>query len=128
MLKSTADLAQRLVARDRQALARAITLVESSNTTHRRQAELLLDYAVTLPRPSTNTNAAISSTKSNSNVDEPTEGKKASNISSAMTLPVRLGIAGPPGAGKSTLIENLGCQLTKVHIFLELLCNRAYSR
>lgn len=116
MLKSTADLAQRLVARDRQALARAITLVESTNTTHRRQAELLLDYAVTLPRPSTN--AATSSTKSNSSVDEPTESKKASNISSAMTLPVRLGIAGPPGAGKSTLIENLGCQLTKVHTYV----------
>jgi LAO/AO transport system kinase len=113
MLKSTADLAQRLVARDRQALARAITLVESSNTTHRRQAELLLDYAVTLPRPSMNPNASAT-IKSNDCVAKSTETAKNSNISSAMMLPVRLGIAGPPGAGKSTLIENLGCQLTKV--------------
>lgn len=28
-------------------------------------------------------------------------------------LPVRVGVAGPPGAGKSTFIEALGCQLVK---------------
>lgn len=62
-----------LASGDRRALARAITLVESTRPDHRRQAEFLLDLAG--PR----TGAAL-----------------------------RIGISGPPGVGKSTIIEALG--------------------
>lgn len=41
----TDDLAKRLIAGERRALARAITLVESSRTDHRKQANLLLEKA-----------------------------------------------------------------------------------
>jgi LAO/AO transport system kinase len=70
--------------RKRMALARAITLVESKNATHRQQADLLLTSLL---------------------------GKAGNNHSSASTF--RLGIAGPPGAGKSTWIETFGTMLLK---------------
>ena len=93
MNKATLDLARGLMAGNRQSLARAITLVESTNDLHRIQAEHLLDHV--------------------------TEETNAGSVQRKTSLPVRLGIAGPPGAGKSTLIENLGCSLTamglKVH-------------
>mmetsp|Transcript_88729 Transcript_88729/g.177393 ORF Transcript_88729/g.177393 Transcript_88729/m.177393 type:complete len:184 (-) Transcript_88729:145-696(-) len=83
MNKTTADLLKRLLARDRTALARSITLIESTNEAHRVQADLLLDQ-VLLGTP----------------------------VSTFSPPPIRLGIAGPPGAGKSTLIEVLGKHLT----------------
>ncbi len=58
---------------DRRALARAITLVESSRPDHRDQAERLIEALL------------------------PVTGKA-----------VRIGISGPPGAGKSTFIERFG--------------------
>lgn len=69
-------LADRLVGGDRRALARAITLVESTRADHRAQAAALLDAV--LPR----TGGAI-----------------------------RLGVSGPPGAGKSTFIQAYGLHL-----------------
>jgi LAO/AO transport system kinase len=66
--------------RKRLALARAITLVESKNATHRQQADLLL------------TSLLANSCNNNSST-------------------FRLGIAGPPGAGKSTWIETFGTML-----------------
>jgi GTPase len=60
---------------DRRALARAITLVESSRPDHREKAESLIE---TLP---------------------PATGGG-----------VRIGISGPPGAGKSTFIERFGLE------------------
>lgn len=69
-------LADRLVEGDRRALARAITLVESTREDHRDQAAELLDAI--LPR----TGGAT-----------------------------RLGISGPPGAGKSTFIQAYGLHL-----------------
>ena len=71
-------LASRLLAQDRAALARAITLVESRRTDHQALARQLLQ------RLMPHTGAAQ-----------------------------RLGITGVPGAGKSTTIEALGCNLTK---------------
>lgn len=58
---------------ERRALARAITLVESSRPDHREEAEALLAAALRDPGDS-----------------------------------VRIGISGPPGAGKSTFIERFG--------------------
>ncbi len=63
---------------DRRALARAITVVESTHDDHRRQAEALLDELL------------------------PATGKA-----------IRVGISGPPGAGKSTFIEAAGLSLVE---------------
>jgi LAO/AO transport system kinase len=67
------ELAGAIRAGDRRALARAVTLVESTRADHRAQAEQLVEML--LPQ----TGAAT-----------------------------RLGISGPPGAGKSTFIERFG--------------------
>jgi LAO/AO transport system kinase len=85
MTERTRRLAEELLSessseeRRRSALARAITLVESRAPTHRAQADLLLNHALSHKVSSSNT-----------------------------TTSFRLGIAGPPGAGKSTFIEALG--------------------
>jgi len=70
------DLAARVLARDRRALARAITLVESTLAEDEALAEALL--AALLPRAGGG---------------------------------LRIGISGPPGAGKSTFIEAFGLHL-----------------
>jgi LAO/AO transport system kinase len=67
------ELGTSIRAGDRRALARAVTLVESTRADHRAQAEQLVEML--LPQ----TGAAT-----------------------------RLGISGPPGAGKSTFIERFG--------------------
>lgn len=68
-------LAQQLRCGDRRALARALTLVESTRADHRHEAERLIETM--LPA----TGAAT-----------------------------RIGISGPPGAGKSTFIERFGLE------------------
>src|SRR5438552_11664131 len=70
---SGAALLQALRRGDRRALARAITLVESSRPDHRGEAERIIEALL------------------------PETGKA-----------VRIGISGPPGAGKSTFIERFG--------------------
>jgi LAO/AO transport system kinase len=70
---STADLAADLRSGDRRALARAVTLVESTRANHRREAERLIEAVL------------------------PSTGGAT-----------RIGISGPPGAGKSTFIERFG--------------------
>ncbi|WP_025770950.1 methylmalonyl Co-A mutase-associated GTPase MeaB [Thioalkalivibrio sp. HK1] len=72
-----ADLAKRIERGDRRALARAITLVESSRIDHRAQADDLMERL----------------------------GAPARSL--------RIGLSGPPGAGKSTFIESLGPALIK---------------
>ena len=72
-----ADLEARIVAGERAALARGITLVESHRADHRETARDLLERLM------------------------PHTGRAQ-----------RLGITGVPGAGKSTTIEALGCNLT----------------
>lgn len=74
--------------RERAALARAITLVESSNVHQQRQAQLLLTKVLHYMK----------------DVNAKAEGGLKS---------FRIGLSGPPGAGKSTLIEALGKFLTK---------------
>lgn len=68
--------AQRLLAGERAALARAITLVESHRPEDRERADRLLERLGPAPEPA-----------------------------------VRVGLSGPPGVGKSTLIESLGMHL-----------------
>jgi LAO/AO transport system kinase len=70
---SSDNLAASVRAGDRRALARAVTLVESTRADHRAQAEALVEAL--LPQTGSAT---------------------------------RLGISGPPGAGKSTFIERFG--------------------
>ena len=67
------DLAAALRRGDRRALARAVTLVESTRPDHRRTAEALIE-----------------------------------TILPATGGATRIGISGPPGAGKSTFIERFG--------------------
>jgi len=81
MAPKTLELAQGLLKGERVCLSRAITLIESTNPEHEKQAELLLEYVLKNRRP----------------------GKSA----------FRLGITGPPGAGKSTFIEALGTMVVK---------------
>jgi LAO/AO transport system kinase len=73
----TERLADRLMAGERAALARAITLVESRRADHEIEAQALLQAVL------------------------PHSGRAA-----------RLGVTGVPGAGKSTLIDQLGVNLT----------------
>lgn len=72
---AAAELGERLRAGDRRALARAISLVESTRADHRAQAEALLSELLPF-----------------------TGGSH------------RVALTGPPGAGKSTLVDALGAQ------------------
>ena len=84
--KGTAKLAEGVSGGDRACLSRAITLIESTRRDHNEQAELLMDSVLSK--------------------------RKATASEFPGGLPsFRLGIAGPPGAGKSTFIEALGLML-----------------
>jgi LAO/AO transport system kinase len=85
-MPSTAALLKGLLCRDRACLSRAITLVESTRREHREEAQLLLD-ALLAARPPPPPAAAPST--------------------------FRVGVAGPPGAGKSTFIEALGLHILR---------------
>lgn len=78
----TKGLISGVLSGNRVALSRAITLAESTNAKHQEQAELLLERILT-------------------------ERQKAGTGIGSF----RIGISGPPGAGKSTLIEALGIML-----------------
>lgn len=88
MSKTTLDLAISVMEGSRSALAKSITLVESTRDDHREQAALMLNY--------------IAANKHKFANILPNEKR----LYNQQTL--RLGIAGPPGAGKSTFIEALG--------------------
>ncbi|KAF9942283.1 hypothetical protein BGZ67_002302 [Mortierella alpina] len=121
-----------LVQGDRYALARAITLVESTNSRHRVQAQQLLSkilerestlashQSTTLAnaapslddKPASGTDHTMNSTSSN------TVASKATSDSTDQLEPVlrlgrsfRIGLSGPPGVGKSTFIEAFGMYL-----------------
>ena len=94
MTEKTKKLADGILDWNRRALSRAITLVESRKPEHNRQAELLLDYVLEQRRVAETNNS------------NKTFGKKGNALDT-----FRLGIAGPPGAGKSTFIEALGLML-----------------
>ncbi|TMW62422.1 hypothetical protein Poli38472_005040 [Pythium oligandrum] len=90
MLPITKKLVEGVTAGNRTALSRAITLVESTLKSDGEQAELLLDEVLKRRRDIRNRQTKLQALPS-----------------------FRLGIAGPPGAGKSTFIEALGQYLTK---------------
>lgn len=90
MSQSTRDLALSMTTDNgpiyrRLALSRAITLIESKRPQKKQQAELLLEYLLSKHR------------KEGAGNEEPTS--------------LRIGFAGPPGAGKSSLIEAFGMYL-----------------
>eukprot|EP00937_MAST-01D_sp_MAST-1D-sp2_P004439 g4439.t1 len=93
------QLATKLVAGQRAALSRAITLVESSNPDHRAMAGTLLDRVTALRGGEARRSAGAEA------------GAEAAGAPPPPPT-FRLGIAGPPGAGKSTFIEALGRYLT----------------
>ncbi|KAG0331056.1 hypothetical protein BG000_011249 [Podila horticola] len=99
-----------LVEGDRYALARAITLVESSNPQHRVQAQRLLskilEREATLASQQSTTLA--NSTPSLSK-DEPSTDTKDQPLRLGKSF--RIGLSGPPGVGKSTFIESFGMYL-----------------
>ncbi|KAJ8028656.1 Methylmalonic aciduria type A protein, mitochondrial [Holothuria leucospilota] len=76
-----------LLKKERWALAKAITLIESTNNVKRKQAQELM-----------NTTLKQLKTEENS-IDQPKS--------------FRIGLTGPPGAGKSTFIETFGKMLTQ---------------
>ncbi|MEQ3624329.1 MAG: methylmalonyl Co-A mutase-associated GTPase MeaB [Celeribacter sp.] len=78
------DLATRVAAGERRALARAITLVESGRADHRAQA---LDLMTRLTA-------------------------KAAEGKTGPAQALRVGLSGTPGVGKSTFIESFGLMLT----------------
>ena len=88
-------LARRLVGGERAALARAISLVESTAPHARPAADALLTEAL---RTSAAASAAVPYEKKNYRAEQ-------------ASARLRIGISGTPGAGKSTLIEALGAEL-----------------
>lgn len=96
MGSQTKSLAEDLLAGKRWGLARSITMAESSKREHKEQAASLIDYV--MEKHYTSTLFDHSSNHTDKRL-----------FPRGQTL--RLGIAGPPGAGKSTFIEMLGCEL-----------------
>jgi len=97
MAETTLKLGEGILARRRDALAKSITLIESTRADHRDQAVHLLDWLSAKRTASSASSSAAAGVKYKS----PT---------------LRVGVAGPPGAGKSTFIEALGMRfVAKAH-------------
>ena len=107
MLPSTRALLTGLLRGDRASLSRSITLIESLLPAHRHEADLLLGALLREPPPPASAEHAPSP------LLPPAAAASASQPPPLRTL--RLGVAGPPGAGKSSLIEALGLALAQAH-------------
>jgi len=93
--QKTVELAEGLLNGDRTSLARSITLIESTRPDHQHQADLLMEH---LAKRTT----SVSASKVNTPIKKFQHGKT-----------LRLGFAGPPGGGKSSLIEKIGLEFIK---------------
>lgn len=100
----------------RRALAQAITLIESHSLEHMQQADLLLNYVVrnighkSYPPPraaAVERNDFDGNTHVQTKTTFCTEENRKSELIRRNDI-FRLGFAGAPGAGKSSLIESLG--------------------
>jgi LAO/AO transport system kinase len=120
MSSSLLPLLRGLLEGNRSSLARAITLIESSRTDHRQEAAKLLD-ALLQER-----------SKRESVLD-----KTMSNNPKRRLPSLRIGVAGPPGAGKSSLIETIGMHVlntssgdcsSTTNTTSETILNRPYPR
>eukprot|EP01027_Heterolobosea_sp_BB2_P014153 GEZU01020367.1.p1 GENE.GEZU01020367.1~~GEZU01020367.1.p1 ORF type:complete len:508 (-),score=84.08 GEZU01020367.1:93-1616(-) len=110
MTPQTKELADHLLKGERFALAKSISLVESSLYKHQVQAQHLITYVLNstaLPQPEGSNepvqHQALCLTEQQKKFHE---GFK--------TKTFRIGISGPPGAGKSTFIEAFGSYLTSL--------------
>jgi len=83
------DVLQRLFAGERSALARAITMVESRSARWQNEGQSMVAAALQRPPPS-----------------------QACSSGAGPRSSFRIGLTGPPGAGKSTFVEALGTMLT----------------
>ncbi|KAF9398758.1 hypothetical protein BGZ94_005909, partial [Podila epigama] len=96
-----------LVQGDRYALARAITLVESSNPQHRVKAQELLSKILER-EASLASQQSTTLANSTPELSKDTQGK---DQSLRLGKSFRIGLSGPPGVGKSTFIESFGMYL-----------------
>ncbi|CAK8688427.1 unnamed protein product [Clavelina lepadiformis] len=97
-------LYQGLCSSDRASLAESITLVESGNSTKKHMGQTLLQSVM----------SQMKSSPRESNLTKFFEENVTEKKDTRTELrTMRIGITGPPGAGKSTFIENFGIYLTK---------------
>jgi len=80
-------------------ISRAITLMESKHPFKKKQGDLLLTYLLSL---SSSNKTQYESSRSHRN---------SNHSSSCSTQSLRVGFAGPPGAGKSSMMEAFGMKL-----------------
>jgi LAO/AO transport system kinase len=106
MTEETKALLDGVLSGDRVSLARAITLIESTRPDHNLQATLLLDQVLE-ERAARERKAMMDarSLASNNELPPPPPAPRS----------FRIGLAGAPGAGKSSLIEAIGMHLTNLH-------------
>ncbi|KAH7622145.1 putative Methylmalonic aciduria type A protein, mitochondrial [Nannochloris sp. 'desiccata'] len=90
------NLAQAVRAGNRMALSKALTLIESSKPEHEKLALECLHYLQTSLKNHPVTALSAAATAPSTALGE-----------------FRIGISGPPGAGKSSLIESMGCSLVE---------------
>jgi LAO/AO transport system kinase len=92
----------------RVAISRAITLMESKHPSKKKQGDLLLTYLLSL-------SSSNDETQSQNNETRTTASRHTNNLNhrstSFPTPTLRVGFAGPPGAGKSSMMEVFGMKL-----------------
>ncbi|KAK3835094.1 MAG: methylmalonic aciduria cblA type [Linnemannia elongata] len=128
---SVKGLLSGLIQGDRYALARAITLVESSNPRHRVQAQELLSEILkrestlasqqktTLANSTPSLDKKLADADSNSTNTQQSSAQQQGTTGSdekkdqsiRLGKSFRIGLSGPPGVGKSTFIEAFGMYL-----------------
>ncbi|KAL4421731.1 hypothetical protein ABPG77_002347 [Micractinium sp. CCAP 211/92] len=117
------QLAEGILGGCRLSLSRGITLTESTRLDHQLQAaKLLRELQVRLDERRQAALARVHNVRPGgshfSGSGHSTDGDTSSGGSSSLNDllmaaggPLRVGVSGPPGAGKSSLIETLGCSL-----------------